>query len=109
MRGVTAGALMLLMGAAQAQELREIRLWDSPDGTRVVLDLDSAASYEMQTLADPSRVVIVLAGVKRAAEIGNSMEGRGLVQRVRSGERDGALRVVLDLASAISAKAFALD
>ena len=109
MRGVAVCALMLLMGAAQAQELREIRLWDSPDGTRVVLDLDSATPFEMQTLSDPDRVVIDLTGVKRAAEIGNSMEGRGLVQRVRSGEHDGALRVVLDLASATSAKVFALD
>ncbi len=109
MRGVAVCALMLLMGAAQAQELREIRLWDSPDGTRVVLDLDAATPFEMQTLSDPDRVVIDLTGVKRAAEIGNSMEGRGLVQRVRSGERDGALRVVLDLTSATSAKVFALD
>ncbi|HZP12005.1 MAG TPA: N-acetylmuramoyl-L-alanine amidase, partial [Nevskiaceae bacterium] len=109
MRGVTVCALMLLMGAAQAQELREIRLWDGPDGTRVVLDLDAQAQYEMQTLSDPDRIVIDLKDVKRAEEIGNSMEGRGLVQRVRSGEHDGALRVVLDLASATSAKAFALD
>jgi N-acetylmuramoyl-L-alanine amidase len=109
MRGVLGCVLMLLMGAAHAQELREIRLWDSPDGTRVVLDLDTAAQYEMQTLSDPDRVVIDLQGVKRADEIGTSMDGRGLVQRVRSGEHDGALRVVLDLASPTAAKVFALD
>jgi N-acetylmuramoyl-L-alanine amidase len=110
MRAVGWGAAVLLMSApALAQELREIRIWDGPEGTRVVLDLDSAANFDLQTLADPQRVVIDLAGVKRAAELGTSSEGRGLVERVRTGEHEDALRVVLDLKNIASAKAFALD
>src|SRR6185503_10128364 len=102
-------AVLLLSAAASAQELREIRIWDGPDGTRIVLDLDAAAAYELQTLADPQRVVVDLTGVKRAAEIGNAQDGRGLVKRVRTAEHDGSLRVVLDVDGPITAKAFALD
>src|ERR1044071_8241690 len=110
MRGVWGGAILLLASAAaHAQELREIRIWDGPDGTRVVLDLDSASAFQLQTLSDPQRVVIDLAGVKRAADIGSSQDGRGLVKRVRTAEHDNDLRVVLDVDGPITAKSFALD
>ncbi len=109
MRGHWGWVFLLLTAAGHAQELREVRIWEGPEGTRVVLDLDAAAAYEMQTLGDPQRVVIDLAGVKRAADIGSSLEGRGLVKRVRTAEHNTDLRIVLDVDGPVSAKGFALD
>jgi hypothetical protein len=45
MRAVMGGVFLLISTSVCAQELREIRIWDGPDGTRVVLDLDSAAAF----------------------------------------------------------------
>lgn len=96
--------------AAQAAELRDVRLWASPDGTRVVFDLDAAAEHAVFSLKDPDRVVIDLRGTRRGGALATQFEGKGLVQRVRSGPQDsGTLRVVLDLAAAAKPKSFALQ
>lgn len=96
--------------AAQAAELRDVRLWASPESTRVVFDLDLAAEHNIFTLDNPSRVVIDLKGTQRGAALATQLEGKGLVQRVRSGpQAGGGLRVVLDLAEAAKPRSFALQ
>lgn len=103
----------LLMGAAlgaNAAELRDVRLWASPDGTRVVFDLDGSAQHTLFSLDNPNRIVIDLPGTHRADALAAQLAGKGVVQRVRSGPQDGgALRVVLDLAGPVSPKSFALQ
>jgi N-acetylmuramoyl-L-alanine amidase len=106
-------AAVLMAGiacGAQAAELRDVRLWASPEGTRVVFDLDGAAEHAVFTLQNPDRVVIDLRGTARGGALATQLEGKGVVQRVRSGPQDGGtLRVVLDLASAAKPKSFALQ
>lgn len=107
---VLAGLLMTgLSLAAGAAELRDVRLWASPDSTRVVFDLSGAAPHELFTLPNPARVVIDLADTQRARELAAHLEGKGLVQRVRSAPHDGgSLRVVLDLGASARSKSFVL-
>ena len=104
---------VLMTGAtlgAQAAELRDVRLWASPESTRVVFDLDVAAEHAVFTLPNPDRVVIDLRGTERGGALATQFEGKGLVQRVRSGPQDGGtLRIVLDLAAAAKPKSFALQ
>jgi N-acetylmuramoyl-L-alanine amidase len=105
---------LLLLGcasAAGAAELRELRLWDSPEGTRVIFELDGAPAHQVFTLDNPARIVIDLKSVPAsAAKIANRAMGRGLVQRVRSAPRDeGGVRVVLDMAEAVQPKTVLLD
>jgi N-acetylmuramoyl-L-alanine amidase len=102
-------SVLALTTLAHAQELREVRIWESPEGTRVVLDLDAGAAHEIQTLSNPDRLVLDLRGVKRATDMGSTLDGKGLVQRVRTGEHDDALRIVLDLTQPADAKAFGLE
>ena len=99
----------LLAPFAQAVELRDVRLWDGPESTRVVFDLQGGTAHKFFTLDNPSRVVIDIADARRAA--GLSLDGlnRGLVKSVRTGPRDGGLRVVLDLAGEVSPKSFGLE
>ncbi|MGQ0586100.1 MAG: N-acetylmuramoyl-L-alanine amidase [Gammaproteobacteria bacterium] len=94
---------------ANAAELRDVRVWASPDGTRVVFDLDAAAAHTVFTLENPSRVVVDLRDTHRAGALSPQLEGKGVVQRVRSGSQEGGvLRIVLDLGAAAKAKSFAL-
>lgn len=95
---------------ADAAELRDVRLWASPDSTRVVFDLDATAVHSIFTLENPSRVVVDLRDTQRAGALATQLEGKGLVQRVRSGPQPGgALRVVLDLAGSATPKSFTLQ
>ena len=100
--------MIALSLSAQAAELRDVRVWASPDGTRVVFDLDHATSHTLFSLDNPDRVVIDLPGTERLDSLAATLEGKGLVQRVRSAPREDGLRVVLDLAAAAKARSFTL-
>lgn len=102
-------AMSLATGVAGAAELRDVRVWASPESTRVVFDLSGAATHQLFTLQNPERVVIDLADTQRGRELAAHLEGKGLVQRVRSGVHDdGVLRVVLDLGALARPKSFVL-
>lgn len=101
--------LLLLAPLAQAVELRDVRLWDGPDSTRVVFDLEGGTTNKFFMLDNPSRVVIDIAGAHRAPGLNLDSLGKGIVKSVRTGPRDGGLRVVLDLATEVVPKSFGLE
>lgn len=96
---------------ATAAELRDLRLWDGPEATRVVFDLSGIAAHKVFSLSGPERLVIDIDGLGQdAAKLAAKAESKGLVQKVRAAAReDGSLRVVLDLKQAVTAKSFALE
>lgn len=95
--------------SAIAGELRDLRLWDSPEGTRVVLEMDQAPDHHVFLLDGPDRIVIDLPAT-RGAKQANAAKGRGSVSRVRAADRDdGSLRVVLDMASKTKPRTFLLE
>ena len=99
----------LLASISQANEVEGIRLWASPESTRVVLDLDRPTAHRMFSLEGPDRLVIDLDD-SRVAPLANFAEARGLVASVRTGARDdGVLRVVLDLNQPSQANSFVLE
>ena len=55
-------AVLMLAPAAEATELRGVRMHEAPEYTRVVFDISGPVDYELFSLADPARVVIDLAG-----------------------------------------------
>jgi N-acetylmuramoyl-L-alanine amidase len=108
------GLVLLLAApavAGAAADLRDLRLWDGPDGTRVVFDLSAAAQHKVFTLSNPERVVVDIDGIDvAAARKADRVEGRGAVQRVRTGRRGpDQLRVVLDVSQAVVTRSFALE
>lgn len=111
MRTIALITALLSSTAASAGELRDLRLWEGPEATRVVFDLSSAANHKVFSLPNPDRIVVdidSLAGdsVRHAARA----ESKGVVSKVRAAPRDkGGLRVVLDLKQAATAKSFALE
>jgi len=100
--------LMLASGSATAATttLKDIRVWASPDSTRVVLDLSAAASYTVFSLSGPERIVIDLEQADAASTF-SVPEGAGVVKAVRFGERGHAgLRIVLDMNAQVQPKSF---
>lgn len=92
-----------------AAELKDLRIWAGPDSTRVVFDLSASADHRLFTLDNPKRIVIDLDRTALGGQVAAAMEGKGLVQRIRTGKRNGGdLRVVLDVSDQAKPKSFAL-
>lgn len=104
------GFLMLALAssAAAAGELRDLRLWDSPEGTRVVLELSAATEHKVFTLANPTRIVVDLPGTE-GQKLANKTVGRGAVKHVRAAQREDGLRIVFDMATSIEPRSFLLE
>lgn len=102
-------ALLLATQSAMAADLRELRLWESPEATRVVFDLSADTRHTVFTLSNPDRVVIDLAdlGADTLRRV-NQVEGRGLVSKVRSGVQGKGIRVVLEVTQPLVPKTFTL-
>lgn len=111
MRAVVLTLFMLVSPLLMAAELRDLRLWEGPDATRVVFDLKGAAGHKVFTLANPDRVVIDIAGLSAdSVKAAQRAESKGVVRKVRAAPReDGSVRIVLDVSSTVIAKSFALD
>ncbi len=115
MRRIALLILSLSFALVQAQswaaEVKDFRIWASPEKTRAVLDLDDAVDYQIFTLSNPSRVVIDLKKSLLSGEIQLPDDrSSGSLKRVRHGIRaQDNLRVVFDLAEAAKPKSFLLD
>lgn len=109
MRGLIGVCLLLATVAVQATELRDLRLLDGPDATRVVFDLDTETAPKVFTLANPDRVVIDFANVTRAAGLHIDPAGKGMIKAVRTGPHEKGLRVVLDVGAAVAPKSFGMQ
>jgi N-acetylmuramoyl-L-alanine amidase len=97
----------VLWHTARAVDVRDVRVWASPESTRVVLDLSGNAAHSLLVLHNPERVVLDVTGARLAKGAHPSSSGAGAVKSVRMAHRaNGELRVVLDLARPIQAKSF---
>jgi N-acetylmuramoyl-L-alanine amidase len=98
---------MLLAQAARAVDVRGVRLWASPDNTRVVVDLSGSAQHSLAVIHNPERVVLDVPGARLGKSAHASPAGAGAVKQVRlSRGPSGNLRLVLDLSKPIQAKSF---
>lgn len=101
---------IFLAASAGAGQVENLRVWDGPDSTRVVLDLDRSIDYRLFTLDGPSRVVVDLADTRVENELSLDADASGVVGAVRHGIRNGSdARVVLDLEGKARPKSFLLE
>lgn len=111
-RFLTLIALLSSSSLASAAELRDLRLWDSPDSTRLVFDLNGEVQHKVFTLDHPDRVVIDISNIDRksAADFINKAALKGVVTKLRYGARDdGATRVVLEVSRPVDPKSFSIQ
>jgi N-acetylmuramoyl-L-alanine amidase len=106
MRTLLAVLIALSSATSDAAVLRDVRLWDGPDSTRVVLDLGTRSNYNVFTLDNPDRVVIDLPRAQRGGKLARTLAPRGVVRGVRTGPHDKGVRVVLDVAAPVTPKSF---
>lgn len=104
--------LLLLWGCtALAQvnnQIRSIRIWPSPDSTRIVFDVAVAPDYKYFTLDNPDRLVIDLANTTGSSTLPPLTGSSDLIKGVRSSGDARSARIVLDLAQTSKATVFAL-
>ena len=94
--------------ASAANEVQSVRVWPSPDNTRVVFDLSSAPQHKYFTLEKPDRLVIDLKDIKAGSGLPAVTGDTGLIKSIRSSNDDSTMRIVLDLTKATKANVFAL-
>ncbi len=95
------------VSAAQTQ-LKDIRVWHSPDSSRVVLDFTSKPSYKTFFLDNPARFVVDLYQSTNLSKVPTANTGQYL-SRFRLGTpKKGVTRLVLDLKKSVDIATFLL-
>ncbi len=106
LRIVSLALVMAWVAPARAVEVRAVRLWASPEGTQVVLELSGSAKHSLLMLKNPDRAVLDVSSAHLSATARKPPAG-GVVKDVRMARRPGGdLRLVLDLTRPIRAKSF---
>ncbi|GAB2708885.1 N-acetylmuramoyl-L-alanine amidase [Aliiglaciecola sp. 3_MG-2023] len=103
--------MLLVSHLCLAQNAIEaLRMWPSPDNTRVVLDLTKPPEYSYFTLSNPERLVIDLANTKGNIDLANLAKSSDLVKKVRysTPKEASSVRVVLELKRKLNTEIFAL-
>ncbi len=106
-------ALACAWPAWAATEVKAVRLWPSPDYTRITLELAEAPTYKYFYLANPHRLVVDLHGVElnpvlktAGAQVGT---GDPLIATLRTAvNKPGVARLVAELKSPAQAQVFLL-
>ncbi|MDP4535087.1 N-acetylmuramoyl-L-alanine amidase [Alkalimonas collagenimarina] len=95
---------------AASNEVQSIRIWPSPENTRVVFDLAAEPAHNSFALDNPDRFVIDLRQHKAQARLPGTDGEADLITSIRSSytASNQTLRIVLDLSSKASANVFSL-
>ena len=111
MRATLLTVSLLFAGAVSAADLRDLRLWDGPEATRVVLDVSGSVEHKVFTLENPARVVLDVDGLSSQSLAAlRNIAGKGVVQKVRGGPRDdGSVRIVFEIKAPVSTNSFSLE
>jgi N-acetylmuramoyl-L-alanine amidase len=100
--------LLPVLGLADVR-LEGVRVWNAPDHTRLVFDIDRPVEHTVFALDDPHRLVIDLRDTRLAGRVDAGSLDSPHIARVRHGKRGrGDLRVVLDLKQPVRPKSFLL-
>lgn len=96
--------------AIAADTVTDVRIWPSPDSTRVVLDMSGSAKYSYFTLKNPERLVIDLQDTKLSKNLNKLDIDSKLLKKVRKStpKKKGDVRLVLDLTKSIKPVIFDL-
>jgi len=97
--------------SAYANELEGVRVWPSPDETRVVIDLKAEADYSYFTLSSPGRLVVDLKQTTLNTKLPINVSDSAVLKKVRksSPPNKDTYRLVFELKSNVTAKLFKLS
>ncbi|SHO55032.1 N-acetylmuramoyl-L-alanine amidase [Vibrio quintilis] len=106
-------SFVLLLFSAQsalANSLNGIRIWPSPDETRVVVDLSSEARYSYFTLSNPYRLVVDLKDTRLRTKLPVIAKKSPVLKKIRKSTPPdkGTYRLVFELKKKLSPQVFKL-
>ncbi|KLN67162.1 MULTISPECIES: LysM peptidoglycan-binding domain-containing protein [Vibrio] len=95
---------------AFANALEGIRVWPSPDETRVVIDLSSEADYSYFTLSSPERLVVDLKKTSVSTKLPINVTDSPVLKKIRksSPPSKGTYRLVFELKRKVAPQLFKL-
>ena len=94
---------------AFSSDIKEVRVWQAPDHTRLVFDLSQETSYELFTLDGPERVVIDFKNTALALDLNDLDFSKTPITAIRSGVRNSSdVRIVIDLDDKLMPSSFTL-
>lgn len=94
--------------AVAANQVQSVRVWPSPDNTRVVFDMSAAPEHKSFSLDKPDRLVIDLSNIKGGSSLPEISGESGLIKAIRSSGDANSMRIVLDLTKSTKANVFTL-
>jgi N-acetylmuramoyl-L-alanine amidase len=112
-----AGASLALMvspiGHAAPSSLLAVRVWPSPEYTRITLEGAAQMRYTHMLVNDPDRLVVDLEGVKLDSVLqslpSKVLESDPYIRTIRAGQnRPGVVRVVVELKTQVNPQVFTL-
>lgn len=93
----------------QAADIRAMRSWHSPEGSRLVFDVNKPVAYRVFTLSDPARVVVDLKDSRFLAKPPSAKSEYSVIRHIRTGQYDSSTyRVVIEISESVKANAFQL-
>jgi N-acetylmuramoyl-L-alanine amidase len=101
---------LLFSVSAWSNQLESIRIWPSPDNTRIVLDMGSAPAYDYFMLNDPHRLVVDLRQTQNRVNFASITNNSELITRIRDSKppSPGSYRLVFELKSGVKPSLFPL-
>ncbi len=93
-----------------SNEIKGVRVWPSPDSTRIVFDLEDAPQFTWFELKKPNRLVIDFKDTSDKFDWSRVESNSKLVKKIRQSKakRKGDFRVVLELVRPLNTKVFPL-
>lgn len=101
--------LIPVIGQASLVSVKNLRMWQAPDHTRLVFDLSGPLEHRLFSLSNPDRIVIDMKNARWDGVLPALDYSGPLLARVRTGGHGkDSLRVVLDLKKATHPRTFVL-
>lgn len=96
--------------AGASAELMNARLWDSPQSTRLVIELSKSVDYRVMTLPNPDRLVIDIDDAAKRSQLFSKLNLLDSpLKGIRTARRNkNDIRIVLDLNEKVETKSFLL-
>ncbi|MEZ8476279.1 LysM peptidoglycan-binding domain-containing protein [Vibrio cyclitrophicus] len=102
---------LLFSSLVSANSLKSLRVWPSPEETRVVIDLKSEADFSYFTLSSPSRLVVDLKNTNLATKLPVVVKDSPVLSKIRksSPPDKSTYRLVFELKKSSKAELFKLS
>lgn len=102
---------LLFSSLVSANSLKSLRVWPSPEETRVVIDLKSEVDFSYFTLSSPSRLVVDLKNTNLATKLPVVVKDSPVLSKIRksSPPDKSTYRLVFELKKSSKAELFKLS